>query len=98
MEIYQILDDFNFDISSSDQENKWYLFGAPKRVVEIIETQSQTLEKQKEQFVKAMEAEQEEFEENLDQLALTVDGFYSFDDLNKYEEIAANVTSVNVRL
>lgn len=38
MEIYQILDDFNFDISSSDQENKWYLFGAPKRVVEIIET------------------------------------------------------------
>jgi len=45
MEVYDILDEFNFEFSSSDLDNKWYLFGAPKRVVEIIETQSQQLEK-----------------------------------------------------
>lgn len=61
----------------------------------MIEQQSQVLEKQKEQFVKAMETEQEEFEETLDNLAITVGGFYAFDDLNRYEEIAVDVESVN---
>ena len=56
------------------------------------------LEKQKEQFVKAMEEEQEEFEETLDNLSITVGGFHTFDDLNKYEDIAVDVESVNQRL
>ena len=42
-----------------------------------------------------MEAEQEEFEETLDNLAITVGGFHSNEDLNKYEEIAIDVESVN---
>ena len=45
-----------------------------------------------------MEAEQEEFEETLDNLSITVGGFHTFDDLNKYEEIAVDVESVNQRL
>lgn len=42
-----------------------------------------------------MEVEQEEFEENLDSLGITVSGFHTFNDLNKYLEIAENVESVN---
>jgi hypothetical protein len=45
-----------------------------------------------------MEEEQEEFEETLDGLLLTVGGFHSNDDLNKYEEISVDVESVNQRL
>jgi aminoglycoside phosphotransferase family enzyme len=45
-----------------------------------------------------METEQEEFEETLDNLAITVGGFHCSDDLNKYEEIAVDVESVNQRL
>jgi hypothetical protein len=45
-----------------------------------------------------MEAEQEEFEETLDNLGITVGGFHTFDDLNKFEEIAVDVESVNARL
>jgi dynein heavy chain len=45
-----------------------------------------------------MEQEQEEFEDTLDSLALTVDAFASYDDLNKYLENAENVESVNERL
>ena len=45
-----------------------------------------------------MEAEQEEFEETLDNLAITVGGFAAFDDLNRYEEIAVDVESVNQRI
>jgi aminoglycoside phosphotransferase family enzyme len=45
-----------------------------------------------------MENEQEEFEETLDNLAITVGGFHMSDDLNKYEEIAIDVESVNQRV
>jgi len=45
-----------------------------------------------------MEEEQEEFEETLDNLATTVGGFHTFDDLNRYEEIAVDVESMNQRL
>lgn len=40
MEIYTILDDFNYEFTSADQDQKWHLFGAPQKVVSIIETQS----------------------------------------------------------
>jgi dynein heavy chain len=45
-----------------------------------------------------MELEQEEFEETLDGLAVTVTGFDTFNDINKYLEIAENVESMNERL
>lgn len=45
-----------------------------------------------------MEEEQEDFEETLDNLAITVGGFHTFDDLNKFEEIAVDVESVNQRI
>lgn len=98
MEIYGILDNFNFEFSSGDLDQKWILFGAPQKIIGVIEQQSQVLEKQREAFVKAMEAEQEEFEETLDNLGITVSGFAAFDDLNKFEEIATDVESVNQRI
>ena len=98
MDVYAVLDEFNYEFSNSDQDAKWYLFGAPQRVVAIIETQSQILEKQKEQFIKKMEEEQIEFEETLDNLTLTVGGFNQYDNLDKYEEIAINVESINQRI
>ena len=45
-----------------------------------------------------MEGEQEEFEETLDNLSITVGGFHAADDINRYEEIALDVESVNQRL
>jgi len=45
-----------------------------------------------------MEEEQIEFEETLDNLGLTVGGFNQYDNLDKYEEIAVNVESINQRM
>jgi hypothetical protein len=45
-----------------------------------------------------METEQEEFEETLNNLEITVGGFNAFDDLNKFGEIAVDVESVNQRM
>lgn len=98
MRTYDICGEFHHEFSSGENDDKWALFGAPQRVMETIESQTQVLEKAKEAFIKAMEQEQEEFEETLDSLAMTVGQFAAYDDLAKYEEIAENVESVNERL
>jgi len=98
MRTYDIASEFHHEFSSGENDDKWTLFGAPQRVRETIEAQSVVLEKAREAFIKAMEQEQEEFEETLDSLAGTVGGFAAYDDLAKYEEIAENVESVNERL
>lgn len=37
MGIYSILEEFNFELTSLDMDQKWKLFGAPKEIVEVIE-------------------------------------------------------------
>lgn len=45
-----------------------------------------------------MEEEQEEFEDTLDNLGITIGGFYSFDNLNNYLEIAESVDNVDAKI
>ncbi len=33
MEIYSILDEFNYEFTSTDLDQKWWLFGSPQKVV-----------------------------------------------------------------
>jgi len=98
MHCYDICEEFNYEFTNSQNDDKWALYGAPLKIMETIEAQTQILEKAKENMIKEMEQEQEEFEETLDSLGLTVGGFHVYDDLTKYGEIAANVESVNDRL
>jgi len=98
MNTYGICEEFNYEFSGTENDNKWKLFGAPLGIIEIIQSQTTVLEKQRENFIKQMEQEQEEFEETLDGLLITVEGFGAFNDINKYMEIAENVESVNERL
>jgi dynein heavy chain len=98
MGTYQICEEFNYEFSSTENDNKWKLYGAPLGIIETIQNQSAVLEKQRENFIKQMEEEQAEFEETLDGLLITVEGFGTFNDITKYMEIAENVESVNDRL
>lgn len=98
MRTYDICGEFHYEFTSGENDDKWKLFSAPQRIMGTIEAQSQVLEKQKEAFIKEMEQEQEEFEETLDSLAITVGGFAAYDDITKFAEIAENVESVNERL
>lgn len=98
MHVYDICGEFNHTFTGGENDDKWRLYGAPLRVMQTIQQQSQILEKQKEAFIKEMEQEQIDFEETLDSLAITIGGFATYDDLNKYEEIAINVESVNARI
>lgn len=98
MGVYDILDEFNFDLPQIELDSKWKLFGAPKEIVSVIEVQSQVLEKLKENMLKQMEEEQIEFQDGLENLEQTVGGFHIYADLAKHEEIAENVQNVNQRL
>jgi len=98
MGIYAMLDEENFEFTSNEQDQKWQLYGCPKMIMSTIEEQNQILEKTKEQFIKDMEEAQVEFEDTLDNLAITTGGFHEFNDIKKFEEIANDVESVNQRI
>lgn len=98
MRMYDIATEFNHEFTNGENDDKWNLYGAPQRVMAVIEEQVQILEKEKERFLKEMELEQEEFMEGLDNLATTVEGFASYDNMDKYLENAEAVESINQRL
>jgi len=98
MRTYDIATEFNYEFSGGQNDKKWELYGAPQEVMQIIEEQTAILEKEKERFIKEMEEEQQEFEESLTSLHTTVDGFASYDNLDKYLENAEAVESINARL
>jgi hypothetical protein len=96
--MYDIATEFNHEFSNKENDDKWLLYGAPQRVMAVIEEQVQILEKEKERFLKEMELEQEEFMEGIESLATTVEGFASYDSMEKYLDNALAVESINQRL
>ena len=58
----------------------------------------QGLEKQKEVMTKQMELEQEEFNETLENMIMTVGGFSSNDNIDKYMDYAKMVDDIEIKL
>lgn len=98
MDYYKILDEFVYELSSADQTGKWELYGAPQRLVKVMENQSLVLDKLKEQMIKEMELDQEEFEEHIANLELTIGGFDSNKRLDKFEEVADAVDNIDAKI
>ena len=98
MKTYTILDEFNVELTSLEFNNKWELFKAPKNIQKVIETQNEVLNKLKENMLKSMELDQEEFEETLDNLDMMIGGFGAFDNIDKYQEYATNVDNIESKL
>lgn len=57
MNIYDICNEFGHELSSTENDNKWKLFGAPIDIMNTIQNQTSILEKQREAFIKEMELE-----------------------------------------
>ena len=98
MENFKILDEFNYDLSYVDQNDKWDLFGWPQKIAHRMESQSLVLDKLKEQMIKDMEFEQEEFLENITNLEQTIVEFEKNNKLHKYADIAASVDEVDKKI
>lgn len=63
-----------------------------------MESQSVALDKLKENMIKEMEMEQEEFLEHINNLELTVNGFDSNKTLTKYEDVAKAVDNIDQKM
>jgi len=63
-----------------------------------MENTMQGLEKLREQMTKQMELEQEEFNETLENMQLTVSGFYVNDNGEKYMDTATLVDKIEIKL
>lgn len=98
MKVYKILDDFNFEMGVVDLNAKWDLYGAPKRLVKLMEERTVELDKLKETMIKEMEQDQEDFEEMLDNLELTVGGFDANVKLDKYMDIAHEASNIDDKI
>lgn len=67
MEIYTIMEKFNFKFSEDELKKKWQVFGGPKEVLKTIDDQKIILEKEKHRFKDRMEHEQENFKAELEE-------------------------------
>jgi len=95
LEIYGILEEFNYKFSIEDLNKKWLIYGGPKDTLELIEQTKILLEKNVNQFNEEMKTKQEEFKENVDNLEKTIQNFSQYQNINQHAEVAKAVESIN---
>jgi len=98
VDVYGILEGFNFRFPVDDLNKRWMVFGGPKDLLERVENRKVALEKEKTKFQEDMVVKQGEFIENIDNLERTILGFHSHQKLEGHAEIAKVVASVNESL
>lgn len=94
LEIYKILEEFNFKFSKEDMNKRWQVFGNTKEVTELMDVRKNALEKDKVKFLDNMRNNQQEFKQMVESLEQTIHNFHSHQKIDNHEEIAKNVESV----
>lgn len=99
MKNYEILDEFHYRWEDEDDYDKmWLVYGAPLETVDRIEKQQGFLEKEKDRFVKQMEANRREFSNEISELENLASGFKQFAEIENYEEIAQNAKNIKQKI
>lgn len=69
MDIYTILDRFHHKFPNEESYDKmWRVYGAPVETISRISKQQGFLEKEKEKFIKKMEADKKDFNNTINEL------------------------------
>ena len=95
LDIYSMLDDFQYRFSAEDMNKKWRIVGGPKDTVELVDLRKVSLEKEKTKFQESMVESQEEFKDSIENLEKTIGGFYQYSNLSQHQDTAENVTQIN---
>lgn len=74
------------------------MFGAPQKLVKVIEQQATFLEKEKERMTKQMEVDQEEFEEAIGGMQSTVAAYFEKSNESKYLDYFDEVDSYDKKI
>lgn len=89
MKIYTTLDEFHHRFEDEEEYDKmWRVFGAPQETCLRIEKQQGFLEKEKEKFVKQMENNKKDFNNQITELENLTGSFKQYSDPEQFEEVA----------
>jgi hypothetical protein len=99
MKNYEALDEFGYKWDDEDEYDKmWRVYGAPMETVERVAKQQGFLDKEKDRFIKQMEANKKEFFNEIQELETVSGGFKQFADIDNYEEIANNARQLHAQI
>ncbi|RDD38836.1 Dynein heavy chain 1, axonemal [Trichoplax sp. H2] len=91
---YELIEDFNYNISMDDFNVRWTAVGWPYKIEQQMKQTDESLEKDEERFRKVQVTDQSNFEDRLDTLQMVVAGFSAHTDVKKAHEVANEVRRV----
>lgn len=72
LDIYKILEEFNYKFSKEEMNKRWQVFGNTKEVTELMDVRKNALEKDKVKFLESMRNNQAEFKQMVESLEQTI--------------------------
>uniref|UniRef100_A0A2K6RAQ5 Dynein axonemal heavy chain 1 n=1 Tax=Rhinopithecus roxellana TaxID=61622 RepID=A0A2K6RAQ5_RHIRO len=98
MDDYQVMDEFLYNLSSDDFNDKWIASNWPSKILGQIELVQQQHVEDEEKFRKIQIMDQNNFQEKLEGLQLVVAGFSIHVEISRAHEIANEVRRVKKQL
>jgi dynein heavy chain len=98
LDTYVALENLGVRMSNDDNGQRWRLFGSPKQTYDMMDQVEESLVELERSFLDAQAAEQTEFDEELADMAGTIESFSRYSNLEEIDGIFENVESVNERL
>ncbi|XP_076985169.1 dynein axonemal heavy chain 1 isoform X1 [Tamandua tetradactyla] len=98
MDDYQVMDEFFYNLSADDFNDKWAASNWPSKILGQIEMVRQQHIEDEEKFRKIQIMDQNNFQEKLEGLQLVVAGFSTHVDITRAHEIANEVRRVKKQL
>jgi dynein heavy chain len=98
MEIYEMMEEFNYKYSEDDLRRKWDVMGGPKSIIKFIQEQKSSLERDKGRFREKMDSEQDEFKQEIEEIEKTIMNFSQYSNLRDHAAVANIASDLNDRL
>lgn len=95
---YELIEEFNYNISAEDFNAKWTCIGWPHKIQLQMEATEASLDADEERFQKNLLADQNTFQDRLDSLNMAVAGFAAHTDISKAHEVANEVRRLTKQL
>ncbi|KAG7477961.1 hypothetical protein MATL_G00075170 [Megalops atlanticus] len=95
---YELIDEFFYNLSDADFTAKWTAVGWPHKILCQAETVKVQHEEDEDRFHKIQLLDQNNLQERLDSLQMSVAGFSAYNDLGRTHEVANEVRRVSKQL
>lgn len=91
---WELLGDFQCNLSDEDSEVRWDTYGWPKKIQELLVTTSENMVKDEDRFRENLHTDMTEFTDRIVQLQKQVGGFFNYTDIDQSEGTAVQARKV----